>query len=56
MTVRQIRVWETDTLEVIWQFADGSSFKQSFTVPPRATREARQVIERTEENASGQKM
>lgn len=58
--VRSVKVWETDTLEVIWQGPNETEFRQYFTIPPKATREARnasgQVVDRTEENAAGQKL
>lgn len=100
MTVRSIDIMHTDTLQVIWRFEDGTTFKEFLTVPPKNVREARQatqcegrypvpqtspprdepfevtyrcgrlnghrgpcgpsdpeqVIDRTQENASGQKM
>jgi hypothetical protein len=60
MTVRSIKVWHTDTLEVIWQFEGGEEFREYMVVPPKAVRDAKneagQVVDRTQENKAGQKM
>lgn len=59
MTVRIIDIMHTDTLEVIWRWEDGTTFKEYLTVPPKNVRDARttsQVTDRLEETSSGQKM
>jgi hypothetical protein len=60
VTVRSIKVWHTDTLEVIWQFEDGTSFREHLTVSPKEVREAKaaagHVLDSMTETSSKQKM
>lgn len=58
--VQTFTIWHTDTLHVVWRFDDGTRFDEYMTVPPKDVRDARnaagQVVDRTQENQSGQKM
>lgn len=58
MRTRLIKVAEDEALSITWYLTGGGEYHQLITCPPKATRDARnqQVIDRTRENAAGQKM
>lgn len=40
--IRQVRAYEGETVEIAWRTKDGSTFYQRLTIPPKATRAARE--------------
>jgi hypothetical protein len=46
MTVKPIRAIEGEVVEIVWTCADGTTFHQRVSVPPKSVREARVWAER----------
>lgn len=57
---RSLRAYEGETVEIRWRCADGAECVQRVTIPPKATREDRQLAEQlldevaATRNAAGQ--
>ncbi len=47
MIIRPVYAFETETVLIKWTLKDGTVFEQKVTVPPKATREAREQSEST---------